>query len=433
MIKLNMKKKMEEKRGESRFLKIINSKPFMGISIFIILGLVMAFASDVTFKEGSMNVTGNVSVENGFFSKGVTNPVAGVQINRGNFNGFSIGTAPQLAGAFFSRQDTTNANTVGLYAGAQHGGTTSTSDVVEGFNSFAVWTSTGSSTVGWSGKPGVSGGRYLVRMNSDGAITSSSGVSGGIEISSPKVGNITHAASFKALGAIPRTGKIDNAYGFYSEAHNAPTTGSLLNASGIWVEKQTAGSQRNYGIVLDGNGLGADLVLGDLQQSRIYFDGANLIVDSNSTGADGTTAGITWFSANISAFNVIDRSWYWDKRLGSSLNYIKDSDELKTNGEFDDTKLNDFEQAVYKVVDYSRPEIESYEVEICEPEVINGESVGDDICRTETKQRTIYPYTKEETGRSISVVAGKHEQAIYELLKKIEDLEARIALLESKQ
>ncbi len=38
---------------------------------------------------------------------------------------------------------------------------------------------------------------------------------------------------------------------------------SVDNLSGIWIEKQTLGGTSNYGIVLNGDGAGADLVFGD--------------------------------------------------------------------------------------------------------------------------------------------------------------------------
>ncbi len=138
--------------------------------------------------------------------------------------------------------------------------------------------------------------------------------------------------------------------------------------------------------------------------------------------------GFAYFSSNVSAENIIDRSCYWDNSLGSSLDYVKDSDEIKDEfGNHLDTNLNDFEQAVYQVTDYSKPEIR----EVCKEDWETKKIVCED--------ETYYPYTKNETGRMISVTVGKHEQNIYDLIEEnnllkdlIANLTQRIEVLEKK-
>jgi len=146
--------------------------------------------------------------------------------------------------------------------------------------------------------------------------------------------------------------------------------------------------------------------------ASITYDGTNLIFNTNLTGN-----GIAWFSNNLSAQNLIDRSWYWDNKLGSSLSFVKDSKSISS-----DKDLNNFEQANYQVTDFSRPVEEEYEIEICEED----EETEKIICHNETKTRTIYPYTKTETGRLVSAVIGKHEQNIYDLLQRLETAEAKL-------
>ena len=139
------------------------------------------------------------------------------------------------------------------------------------------------------------------------------------------------------------------------------------------------------------------------KNSSIYYDGVNLKIVANESGN-----GIVYVDTNISVENLIDRSWYWDKSLGNSLDFVKDTDELKNKkGKHDDTKLNEFEKATYMVVDFDRPVNESYKVWVCDEKEIN--------CYNETRIKIIYPYRKMETGRLVSATIGKHEQNIYDL------------------
>lgn len=47
-------------KKEMKFLKILNSKPFIGCMIFIVLGLAMVLAGDVVVKEGSVIIDDNL-------------------------------------------------------------------------------------------------------------------------------------------------------------------------------------------------------------------------------------------------------------------------------------------------------------------------------------------------------------------------------------
>ncbi len=55
--------------------------------------------------------------------------------------------------------------------------------------------------------------------------------------------------------------------------------GSITTGASIWLDKQTVAGT-NYGIVLDGDGVGADLVLGAGQPDKIYHDGTDLVLDA---------------------------------------------------------------------------------------------------------------------------------------------------------
>jgi len=152
--------------------------------------------------------------------------------------------------------------------------------------------------------------------------------------------------------------------------------------------------------------------------ASISYDGTNLKFVTNATGN-----GIAWFSSDVSAHNLIDRSWYWDDNLGSSLDYVKDSKTINL-----DKDLPSFEQATYQVTDFSRPVENEVTEEFCS---INSEDKV--VCKNETRIETIYPYKIEETGRLVSATIGKHEQNIYDLLKRLETAENKLNKICAKQ
>ena len=88
-----------------------------------------------------------------------------------------------------------------------------------------------------------------------------------------------------------RTYNVTDSYGFLSLIQDGGPTGTAINVTnhyhqylddpgvlskvninnlyGMFIEKMTAGTN-NYGLVLDGNGAGADIVMGPNQETRIY-------------------------------------------------------------------------------------------------------------------------------------------------------------------
>ena len=72
-----------------------------------------------------------------------------------------------------------------------------------------------------------------------------------------------------------------NKIGLYIE--NSVAFDGIDNLIGIKIDKLTTGTN-NYGIMLNGDGTGADLVLGAGQDAKIYYDGTNLIIDPKVVG-----------------------------------------------------------------------------------------------------------------------------------------------------
>lgn len=78
--------------------------------------------------------------------------------------------------------------------------------------------------------------------------------------------------------------QADNLYGLYIKGNAGPAK----STTGIWVGKNT-NATNNYGIVLAGDGLGADLVLGSNKETKLYGNTRNLIVDTSGKVGIGTT------------------------------------------------------------------------------------------------------------------------------------------------
>ena len=138
--------------------------------------------------------------------------------------------------------------------------------------------------------------------------------------------------------------------------------------------------------------------------ARISYDGTNMIFESNST----TQNSIAIFSSNVSVQNIIDRSWYWDNKLGNSLDFVKDSQSINS-----DKDLHPFEQATYQITDKSRPVNISYGVEVCEEEVTveicEYKEDGKDyiyVCKNQTIQQLCSPFN-EEICEYIEISKGK--------------------------
>ena len=99
---------------------------------------------------------------------------------------------------------------------------------------------------------------------------------------------------------------------------SAPSGNSLSvsNVAGLWVSPQTSGSANNYGIVLEGDGAGSDLVFGPNQESRIYSQdvgGVNRLYAQDGSGNqtvisphDPVTGEWVFYSKNVKTGRVVE-------------------------------------------------------------------------------------------------------------------------------
>lgn len=92
---------------------------------------------------------------------------------------------------------------------------------------------------------------------------------------------------------------INNLYGIrITDTDFTGGVEAIGTQQGLWIDDQTKGST-NYGIVLDGDGTGADLVLGDGQDASIYYNGFDLVIDPDVVGTGSVKINDTWRLPNL--------------------------------------------------------------------------------------------------------------------------------------
>ena len=86
---------------------------------------------------------------------------------------------------------------------------------------------------------------------------------------------------------------------------------SVTNQSGLWIDKQELGGTNNYGIVLNGDGAGADLVFGPTQTERIYSNAGRLYAQDSFGNQtilsphDPDTGEWIYYSKNVKTGKVV--------------------------------------------------------------------------------------------------------------------------------
>lgn len=132
----------------------------------------------------------------------------------------------------------------------------------------------------------------------------------------------------------------------------------------------------------------------------------------------GNTSGVSiWSEGNISASGYLTRTSVYDKSKGSALNYIKDSNDYMKDGKIDHTKFYGYAGLDY-IADKSRPVYYNTTEEVC------GANETEEICHNVTEQHTEYPYKIALEQVSIDAEIDMLRQAVFELKKKVEELEA---------
>lgn len=148
-----------------------------------------------------------------------------------------------------------------------------------------------------NGHYGIEGANYIVRLSGDGNFDSGLVQQNQILFNSDNSYDFTYlfgnSVQLTAAGAeYSGTHRIDNYVGYFSYAFSNSQTlngtdwrhahftdfpdfgGTVDSVTGLWIDKQTYGTN-NYGIVLDGDGAGADIVFGPNQNVSLYSKSDN--------------------------------------------------------------------------------------------------------------------------------------------------------------
>jgi len=235
--------------------------------------------------------------------------------------------------------------------------------------------------------------------------------------------NITNIYGFLYNPSLS-SGSWFNEYGIYLEAM---TSGD--SAYGIWIEAAT-----NYSIVLDEDGEDGGIMFGEGQDAIIYYDGTNLVFDTNYTGGDG----YAWFSNNVSASDFFTRTTVWNPLIhGNALDYIRSGQNYLTPaGDINHSSFSPIEYIEYEVLDPSTCEQVLEYTEYCY--VIADDEVPE--CY-DTPQAILNPMesltiphytevcgTKKEQAISMGGKTAKLEQAIYELNEQVQEMKAELCI-----
>jgi len=153
---------------------------------------------------------------------------------------------------------------------------------------------------------------------------------------------------------------------------------------------------------------------GETDDASIYYDGTNMVFNTSEN-----EYGLAWFSSNVSAEGFMTRTQVYDKSQGSALDKIKDAGDLKDGDEIDHGEFYGYVE--YEVTDFSRPETEITDEEVCEPDDDGGE-----VCEVVEVSKIVYPHKKTEEGVNIVAEIELLRQAIYELKLENEELRGLI-------
>lgn len=186
---------------------------------------------------------------------------------------------------------------------------------------------------------GISGGRFIgfngnTQLTGDGTIYTLGGAENVVALQS-STGPSTIGRAFGNLVTLRRGSAnimdqtITDYFGFYSSTNiagsgnisgtdwrhayfeNFPNFGGTVDeVSGLWIDKQDYGTT-NYGIVLNGDGAGADIVFGASQEARIYSSGGELFAQDGASNItqisphDPETGEWVFYSKNIKTGRVV--------------------------------------------------------------------------------------------------------------------------------
>jgi hypothetical protein len=122
---------------------------------------------------------------------------------------------------------------------------------------------------------------------------------------------LTNYFGFHSYGNTAGSGSISGTNWRHAYFENFPDYGGNRSAvTGLWIDKQTRGTN-NYGIVLNGDGNGADIVFGPTQSARIYSNTGRLYAQDSFGNQtilsphDPETGEWVYYSKNVKTGKVV--------------------------------------------------------------------------------------------------------------------------------
>ena len=148
--------------------------------------------------------------------------------------------------------------------------------------------------------------------------------------------NVTNMTAFDAstnLGETGATVNVTDVIGIYvrDPFSSGTGTGTKTNVSGIKIDIPTGGTNK-FGLWLNGDGAGADVVMGAGKNAKISYDGANLVLSPRVVGTGGVAIGVG--AAGVDYKLIFD-----GETNDGTVTYMEDEDRLDFDGAF---KANDY-------------------------------------------------------------------------------------------
>ncbi len=151
-------------------------------------------------------------------------------------------------------------------------------------------------------------------INLSGMFWGAAGISGTVRIiENDATGIVNNAYGIKSVVSLYSDwigGTVNNVYGIHSSIDYSGGLFAIDNLYGIYVQKATGGTN-NYGIVLAGDGAGADIVFGPNQEAKIYSNAGELFAKDGTGNVtqisphDPETGEWIFYSKNVKTGKVV--------------------------------------------------------------------------------------------------------------------------------
>ena len=261
--------------------------------LILILGLLLIGVN--VFAQGDLVVNGNLAVGTSDLTNRMN--IVGNNESRAISATLDLSNAPALTNitAFYTTLVTQAGITLGAF---------------DGFNGNVDFRGSGSGIT-------LRGAKNIIVINSSlgsSTIDNSEGNTVELRKGSANTGNhtVSNYYGFYSYGTPAGGGSLSGVNWRHAYFEDFPSFGggTVANVSGLWIDKQTSGTN-NYGIVLGGDGAGADIVFGPTQSERIYSSAGRLYAEDSFGNQtilsphDPETGEWIYYSKNIKTGKIV--------------------------------------------------------------------------------------------------------------------------------